>query len=246
MSLFRKPKVLTLQDWLEIATGKLAKPARERIRAEIEAHYTEARDTHYAEAQNSHQEDEMSKWNAHLAALEDLGDARIAAKRFRREHLTEREAQILKLWDRHGSSLAWLLTNYVITGGFLFCMTIGRRHIHWVSVPPMIYVLIGSALILAQFGFLPTFRFIAARRGRANLNRILLLMQALNLSVFGVFLCVLLYMMSRNHLPTLSSLAQPLICIFGPLFTGLNLLGIWRKLGRMEMGWNDNRPAGAA
>ncbi len=85
MRLFPTPKAVSVSDWLELATNRLAAPARKRIGLEIEAHY--------AEAVRAHVEEGMSEWEAQAAALAELGDAWAAARRFRKQHLTEGEAQ---------------------------------------------------------------------------------------------------------------------------------------------------------
>ncbi len=58
---------------------------KERIRAEIEAHY--------AESVREQRANGLSQSAAETEALAELGDARTAAKRFRKGHLTEWEAQ---------------------------------------------------------------------------------------------------------------------------------------------------------
>ncbi len=78
----QKPR--NLAEWLETATWYLVPAAEARIRAEIEAHYTEAIKAHLAGG--------ASEPAAQAAALADLGDAHAAARRFRREHLTEKDA----------------------------------------------------------------------------------------------------------------------------------------------------------
>jgi len=79
-----------LPGWLEIATGSLAAPAKERIRIEIEAHYSESVAAHLAEG--------AFESAAQAAALTELGSAKAAARRFRRQHLTEKEAGLLRKW----------------------------------------------------------------------------------------------------------------------------------------------------
>jgi hypothetical protein len=78
-----------LSEWLEIAPRDLVSSAQARIRAEIEAHY--------AEAVRAHMVQGLSEPDAQAQALADLGDARAAARRFRQEHLTTMEANIVAL-----------------------------------------------------------------------------------------------------------------------------------------------------
>ena len=63
-----KHRVRNLPEWLEIATKNLAVPAKERIRAEIDEHYTETVASHLAEG--------LSESDAKIRALAELGDAR--------------------------------------------------------------------------------------------------------------------------------------------------------------------------
>jgi hypothetical protein len=88
MKMFRRRQAQTLSEWLEVATRKLVAPARERIRVEIEAHY--------AEAVEALLESGLSEAAATAKAVAELGTARAAAKRFRKEHLTEWEEQLLE------------------------------------------------------------------------------------------------------------------------------------------------------
>lgn len=105
MNIFRKPKVTTLSEWLEVATRKLENTAKERIRKEIEAHY--------AEAVQTHREEGSTEIAAQAAALEELGDARTAGRRFRREHLTQGEVKKLYSLEKQGRSFALLFINYL-------------------------------------------------------------------------------------------------------------------------------------
>jgi hypothetical protein len=82
-----RPKPTNLAEWLEQAIGGLVPSAQARIRAEIEAHYAEAVQSHLAGG--------SVESAAQAAALIDLGDAKAAARRFGREHLTKNDAAIL-------------------------------------------------------------------------------------------------------------------------------------------------------
>jgi len=84
----REP-ILSLPQWLNIATGeyssrKLVQPAQERIRQEIKIHFDDAVEAYCGRG--------LTEPQAKARALADLGDAYAAARRFRREHLTEHEA----------------------------------------------------------------------------------------------------------------------------------------------------------
>jgi hypothetical protein len=81
LRLVGKHSVCNLPEWLEIATKSLAVPAKERIIAEINEHYAEAVTSHLAEG--------LSESDAKISSLAELGDARKAAKRFRKIHMTK-------------------------------------------------------------------------------------------------------------------------------------------------------------
>ena len=89
LRLAEKRRVHDLPEWLEIATKNLAVPAKERILAEIDEHYTETVTSHLAEG--------MSESDAKISALAELGDARKAAKRFRKIHMTKWDAGQVKM-----------------------------------------------------------------------------------------------------------------------------------------------------
>src|ERR1700722_9351116 len=99
------PSVQSLAEWLEIATAKLSSPAQERIRTEIEAHFTESVECHQVAG--------FSDVEARLEAVAELGDPRIAAKRFRKRHLTEKEEKRLRQISKYSRGLVWLLLSCV-------------------------------------------------------------------------------------------------------------------------------------
>jgi hypothetical protein len=73
--------------WLDTATGALCDEARAHIAVEIRAHYADLVEAHIAEG--------MTLDDARLKALEDLGDAEVAARRFRKQHLTKKEEKLI-------------------------------------------------------------------------------------------------------------------------------------------------------
>ncbi len=103
-------QVQDLSQWLVIATESLAALPKERIRAEIEAHYSEAVAAHMAEG--------VSRSEAQAAALSELGSAKAAGKRFRKQHLTEKEAEILRKWG--AASSFGLVAAYLSFCGLLY------------------------------------------------------------------------------------------------------------------------------
>ena len=106
----------SLPEWLDLATRFLVPSAQTRVRAEIE--------THYAEAVQSHLLQDAPDPAAHAAALADLGDARVAARRFRQKHLTLFDVRLIHrqmLWDR---SRLLVGTDFIWLGGFFFILAI--------------------------------------------------------------------------------------------------------------------------
>lgn len=73
--------------WLHTATSALCDEARARIAVEIKAHYADLVKAHVTKG--------MELIDARLKALEDLGDAQVAARRFRKEHLTKKEERAI-------------------------------------------------------------------------------------------------------------------------------------------------------
>jgi len=159
MNIFQKPKVQTLAEWLEIATKKLESAAKERIRTEIEVHYAEAVESHLA--------DGLAESAARAAALSDLGDARIAARRFRRQHLTEGDVKMLQNLEKQVRSFGWIVLNCLY---FLILLDrdlgeSGRRY----HCPGLFLVL--EAIVLLAF---PIECFLAAKHSYTKTKRVLL------------------------------------------------------------------------
>jgi hypothetical protein len=110
-----------LAEWLRMATAKLCLPAQERIRLEIEAHFTESLESHQATG--------CSEADAQAAALAELGDATAAAKRFRRRHLTEKEAKWVGSRLNYSGPLAFLFALYAFYAlSFVCFLPILKRH----------------------------------------------------------------------------------------------------------------------
>jgi hypothetical protein len=94
------PKIPVLLDWLGVATKMLAPYAKERIAAEIEAHY--------AEAVRREREGGASPEVAHERVMASLGDPEKARKKFEKEHLTEKESwQIEKYLNYVDGGFRW-------------------------------------------------------------------------------------------------------------------------------------------
>lgn len=72
-----------LNEWIWEASRRLCDEAKQRIRTDMEAHYSDG----YAEAQTKGEDD----LTAHRTAMKCLGDAKVAHRHFRRLYLTQEE-----------------------------------------------------------------------------------------------------------------------------------------------------------
>jgi len=226
MSFFQKPRVHTLSDWLELATGKLAAPAKERIKVEIEAHYTDA--------VGGHLKNDLSESAAQVAALAELGDASAAARRFRRRHLTEWEAQMVKWSEKEGRSIFLLVLNCVIFAEFVFDQLPLARNalVHYRH--PSICLSVEFLMLIA----LPTTCFIVARWSRGKPNpRTLVLIQPVTGFMPGLVLHQL-FMPQVSAIQLWLLIPISLRVLIGVVLT----LRVWNKLGRAEETWTQAPP----
>jgi len=177
MSIFRKRQAQNVSEWLEIATEALAPAAKERIRADIASHYDEAVDEHF---QNG-----LPMPAAHAAALAELGDAKIAARRFRRAHLTQSE-----LWH-----VACLLQYALLYGrsGVGLVLNLGFCWFFWLMVPAsggrvsfgniLGHVLVALILVCSLADFI-----LAKRKSASPIVPWLVLIQSLRYLLFGMLI----------------------------------------------------------
>jgi hypothetical protein len=151
-----------LCEWLRDATGGLAAPAKQRIRMEIGAHYTEAMAAHVA--------DGMSESDAKVAAVAELGDARAAAKRFRKRHLTAEEAEQAASYLKWARSVWGLLGMYLL---FCFVQFMDRHFPHREQhlAPSTLFIVGFLALVVV-----PTVCVCVARRRNSKLNTCLIVL----------------------------------------------------------------------
>ena len=148
LCLVGKHRVRDLPEWLEIATKNLAVPAKERIRAEIDEHYTETVASHLAEG--------LSESDAKIRALAELGDARKAAKRFRKIHMTKFDSAQVKIRVNLAKSRLVMVSGYFVWLMW-FLMSLGGV----LDGPLKTVNLIFGFFLLAIY---PTARFITVRR----------------------------------------------------------------------------------
>ena len=169
MKLFQKPNVRNVSDWLETTTRKLAPSAQERIRLEIEAHH--------AESVAAHLQAGLSKGDAEAAALAELGDVQQAARRFKRQYLTARQAMEMEVWEKSSRSLLKLCISYWLF--FMFGVLPARTFLSLSAPRPLLFlVLIAS----------PTIEYCLARRkGGYPTGWFYVLIRSFNLYGLGVF-----------------------------------------------------------
>jgi hypothetical protein len=162
-----------LEEWSEIATKVLVPSAKSRIRLEVEAHYAEAVAAYVAEG--------LSESDANAAALVELGDARVAARRLRKTHLTLSDLQYIERAQKLRFSISALFLNYLFFGGCLFmCYDRYRSP----AIP-----LCAASLLLLVF---PTILFVKTRGPRTD-RRLVSLSAYLNTWTFFVPVEILLF-----------------------------------------------------
>jgi hypothetical protein len=218
MSLFKRHQPQTLAEWLEIATDKLVKPAKTRIQTEIEAHFTEAI--------AGYVQGGLSEQDAESRALEELGDAKAAAKRFRRSYLTERQKECLRQALKEMRSVFLLLMNFSMFW-MLFLDGLAPDY-HLSPVGAGFFLGLGFLVLVA----LPTAALFVSRVGNIKSNyRRLLLLQAV--SGLQVGLCISITFSSFN--PSRFDVFDRICLCFltsGVLLRMLFLVRIVKKLGQ--------------
>lgn len=217
MSIFRRHQVPTLSEWLEIATRKLTDASKERIRVEIEAHY--------AEAVNAHGDKGLSEADAQTKALAELGDAKVASRRFRKQHLTQQEDQWLKYSEKWGRSIFWLVLSYVMFVLFAF----DQRPLPQNALIHYRHQSLGLGVEFLILVALPTIRFAIARLSKTKPNRNLLLLDPMIWFFVGTYLNQMFqtgFSRFEVNLNVLSGLAF--------LITYVLHIRLWIKLGKIR------------
>jgi hypothetical protein len=212
---YEKPSQLEgLPRWLEIATEGLVAPAKERIRTEIETHYSEAMAAHTAEG--------ASESVAQMAALGELGDAKAAAKRFRKQHLTKSEAKTLR-WASSGFGLVGMYLGFCFLY-FLHPPDLGETHY---LTPATFFALEFFTLVIFSTVIFFMARGKSARRNMGLFN----LLYSLNV-YFSM--AAMWYYVAGPHLASfilLSSICQPILP-----------LRLWFKLRNAPEAWQEIPP----
>jgi len=238
MSILQKHPVQDLSEWLEIATKELVAPVKERILLEIEAHYAEAVAAHLMEG--------LSEANAAREALAELGNAEVAAKRFRKQHLTVLDAGRVEQALKRAGSWWRLLGDYLLfflvgPQGLLACAYIfyGKPFFHYMVHDffgrfyyQNLVALAGSFFTFAIF---PTVSFVMVRRKCKNIGIIYLTRIAVFVC-WGGFCFYLMFGFGSifRFMFVVSYLVLTfLLCIFLPN------LRIWFKLLHVANVWDE-------
>jgi hypothetical protein len=214
-------KPQNLDEWVGIATKRLVPLARERIRSEIETHYTEAVAEHVA--------DGSSESDARVVALAELGNAKAAGRRFRKRYLTLRDVQYIEQARKLGVGIGALLLNYFFFGACLLMIRDSHQS-------PAIPASAGFLLLVA----VPTILFVMARRARPNLRLVLL---AAYLNTWNFFVLVEVFFLLSNDAHDWLTGVVLLLLILGSPFSPFRF---WRKLRNADDGWWEIPPRNAA
>jgi hypothetical protein len=167
----------SLTEWLEIATAQVIAPAKERIFLEIEAHF--------ADGVEAHRRAGCSEPDAQLAAVAELGDACQAARRFRRQYLTEKEKDRARQISKNSANRALFLAAYA-ADIFLYSLYLDfRAQDHTSMVLTNVAFCVGIAL--------QTIGFFVARRNSSKPDHRLLIFIHMLLDCYGTFLVILVW-----------------------------------------------------
>jgi hypothetical protein len=218
--LWRRPPK-NVYEWLDVATRRLAAPSKERIEAEIESHYAEAVSARIAQGETER--------DAYAAALLDLGDARLAGRRFRRAHLTAFDARRIEAAQKN-VGVASLAASYLYFGLLLFVSLI-----EWEARPAIHPLLLIVETAVSMVALPTALLVIAGREGKTG-ARLAVLFQVMGHVNRDVFQLVLLLSVSTPHSGLY--LRTPLflwvlVLAFVSLMVSTSMgFALWRKVSR--------------
>lgn len=192
--------------WLHTATANLCDKAKERIATEIKAHYADLVEARVAEG--------MPLTDARLKALEDLGDAKVAARRFRKQHLTKNDERKLS-WILQINRGPIIVLSLLVFSLFTFFNSL-LAHLRFKM--PLNFATIAVFLIL------PAFVCKKAWQGRDGswLSGALLWDMAFKVTV-GLFGSVYILMVQLLAINTGHTFTTYFMIISPPLFQGCSL-----------------------
>jgi hypothetical protein len=213
----------TLEEWLVIATHGLVPAARERIKLEIEAHFSDVVTARIAAG--------MTQKDAESAALLALGGASDAGKSFRKKHLSEAEMAKLQTWlysERTKDRATFLLGDFG-TPFFssLFCwIQFGGPDEFWFRPPWMAVLAVCAGSIFVALRIKSRFLVKNTPIGE-RLVRSLFLLETISLSVFSFyyFLAMPITLIRLAMIPLMIACTFVLYKIRWP---------VWQKLGDLK------------
>ena len=228
MSIFREPPAQNLSEWLHIATKNLAPMAIPRISKDITSHDEEAVERHI--------ENGLPTSGAEAAALADLGDARAAARRFRRAHMTISEFRTVSLLTRAPRN--WKGPSVQAAGYCLFCfLCFVNLHLFRVT----------NSFAYGEVAVLLLFRIVsillARRESAVPTPQLLVLMASLNSFYTGLLTSVYPALVFAPYLPAKGeygfwlSLGGLGLAGLSGIAHGLRLFGLRKKLGNAGEDW---------
>lgn len=208
--------VKSLEAWLGIATDKLTQAGKERITLEIASHF--------GDAVVSYRADGLTEADAQARALADLGGPKKAARRFRKRHLTQSEAEFLekKLNNYLKWRKPWTQGLFWIVLGCLYYLL---RRSHASLLSQVIWTMLFVAQSQVCFWF--------ANRSESQSLRIMLATDALGWLSVSIFMgCIDGWRETALLLLVLS-------------WKWLRVIHLWLKLRRLADVGQEMRPPGA-
>jgi hypothetical protein len=138
----------SLSQWLEIATCGIAASGRERITREIGAHYAEAVEAFLAQGE--------PEPVAQARAIIALGDATVAAKRFRKNHFSEKEIELLATTWKNAATLRHLFYKLLFPPAlFVICRLLFGAPRHNLYFIGFMFPLIGLPILSFLISTIP-------------------------------------------------------------------------------------------
>jgi hypothetical protein len=218
--------VPSLYEWVEVATKKLSLPAKARIKLEINAHFDDS--------VQKYQKQGLTDSEAQACALVDLGDARVEARRFRKYHLTESEADLFekklssyRLWGRS----PWILG--ILYGSFLPVVFFAYLLLKVLHVP----LLLPGIMALILFATLPIACW--AVNGGGTRPRLRLLFTIGAIAWIDLLMFLGFYGLSVSWGPLF-------LVLMGSPVVWWDTLSLWLKIFRMDDVWQEIPPRDTA
>jgi hypothetical protein len=139
--------VNSLEAWLDIATRGLCDAAKERVRAEVAQHFNSTKETFIR--------DGLDETSAIVNALESLGNANHARKRFNRFYLTAQQFGLIRaIADGHTKTFRLLFLGMYVLGLTSFAylvQTSNSRYDAWEAFGQFLSSLMWGSMAFSAF-----------------------------------------------------------------------------------------------